>query len=115
MPADRFSKNNFVDQVVDMFNKNDSFAIALSPEGTRKKVERLRTRFYHIAQKAHVPIVMLALDFEQKEFHFAAPFFTTDDAEEDMKRIIHFLADLKDKIPALSSNYLEVQKVKSVN
>ena len=98
-----------------MFNTNDSFAIALSPEGTRKKIERLRTGFYHIVQNAPVPIVMLALDIEHKEFRFAAPFFTTDDAEEDMKRIIHFFADLKGKIPALSINHLEVQKVKSVN
>jgi 1-acyl-sn-glycerol-3-phosphate acyltransferase len=108
VPVDRFSKNNFVDQVVDMFNKNDSFAIALSPEGTRKKVERLRTGFYHIAQKANVPIIMLALDFEHKEFRFAAPFFTTPDAEEDMKRIIHFFADVKGKIPALGISHLEV-------
>ena len=98
-----------------MFNTNDSFAIALSPEGTRKKVERLRTGFYHNAQKAHVPIVMLAVDFEHKEFCFAAPFFTTDDAEENIKRIIHFFADIKGKIPALDINHLEVQKVKSVN
>lgn len=115
MPVDRFSKNNFVDAVVNMFNTNDSFAIVLSPEGTRKKVERLRTGFYHIAQKAPVPIVMPALDFEHKEFRFASPFFTTDDGEEDMKRIIHFFADLKGKIPASSINHLEVQKVKSVN
>lgn len=115
VPVNRFSKNNFVDQVVDMFNKNDSFSIALSPEGTRKKVDRLRTGFYHIAKKANVPIVMLALDFEHKEFRFADPFFTTDDEDQDMKRIIHFFADVKGKIPSLGISHLEVQKIKALN
>ena len=84
VPVDRFNKNNFVDQVLDMFNKNESFTIALSPEGTRKKVDRLRTGFYHIARKANVPLVMLALDFEHKEFRFAEPFYTRNDEETDI-------------------------------
>ena len=75
VPVDRFNNNNFVDQVVEMFNTNESFAIALSPEGTRKKVDRLRTGFYHIARKANVPVVLVAFDFEHKEFRFAPPFF----------------------------------------
>ena len=73
VPVDRFNKNNFVDQVVDMFNNNESFAIALSPEGTRKKVDRLRTGFYHIAKKAKVPIIMLALDFEHNDKSLSRP------------------------------------------
>jgi 1-acyl-sn-glycerol-3-phosphate acyltransferase len=97
VPVDRFNKNNFVDQVADMFSKNTSFAIALSPEGTRKKVERLRTGFYHIAKKADVPIVMLAFDFEHKEFRFAPAFFTTDNEALDFNKILTFFAPVKGK------------------
>lgn len=112
VPVDRVNKNNFVDQVVGMFNKNESFAIALSPEGTRKKVDRLRTGFYHIARKANVPVVMLALDFEHKEFRFAAPFYTSDDADADFTHIVNFFADVKGKNPALGISHLAVEELK---
>jgi 1-acyl-sn-glycerol-3-phosphate acyltransferase len=103
VPVDRFSSNNFVDQVVDMFNSNESFAIALSPEGTRKKVDRLRSGFYHIAKKANVPIVLLALDFGKKEFRFAAPFYATENEAEDFRKIILFFTGVRGKNPELGS------------
>jgi 1-acyl-sn-glycerol-3-phosphate acyltransferase len=45
----------------------ENLVIALSPEGTRKKVDKLRTGFYFIAKKANVPIVMVGLDYSKKE------------------------------------------------
>ena len=58
-PVDRFSKHGVVDQVVEMFNSHEKFTIGLAPEGTRKKVNKLRTGFYHIAVRANVPILMV--------------------------------------------------------
>jgi len=98
-PVDRFHQHNIVDQVVELFNTHDTFILALSPEGTRKKVERLRTGFYHIAKKAGVPIVMTGLDFEKKQASFAEPFFATDDEAADFQHIHQFYASLKGKIP----------------
>ncbi len=109
VPVDRSGSNNFVDQVVNMFKSNESFAIALSPEGTRKKVDRLRTGFYHIAQTANVPIVLLALDFEHKEFRFASPFYTTENEAEDINRIIGFFTGVKGKNPELGIDHLSGQ------
>lgn len=106
VPVDRFSNNNFVDQVVKMFNDNESFAIALSPEGTRKKVERLRTGFYHIARKANVPIIMLAFDFQNREFRFAPPFFTSADEQGDYNQILSFFGQVKGKNPELGMEHL---------
>jgi 1-acyl-sn-glycerol-3-phosphate acyltransferase len=107
VPVDRFNNNNFVNQVVNMFNTNESFAIALSPEGTRKKVDRLRTGFYHIAKRANVPIVLLALDFEHKEFRFATPFYTSQNEAEDFKKIILFFKGIQGKNPALGLGHLQ--------
>ncbi len=96
-PVDRSNKHNMVDQVVDLFNQHEQFVLALSPEGTRKKVERLKTGFYHIAKKAAVPIIMTAFDFKKKEVYFAAPFYPTDDEAADFKRIISFYAPVQGK------------------
>jgi 1-acyl-sn-glycerol-3-phosphate acyltransferase len=98
-PVERSEQHNMVDQVVDLFNAHESFALALSPEGTRKKVDRIRTGFYHIARKAGVPIVMAGFDFENKQVVISAPFFTTNDEDADIKHILQFYALLKGKIP----------------
>ncbi|MEO6548297.1 MAG: 1-acyl-sn-glycerol-3-phosphate acyltransferase [Ferruginibacter sp.] len=104
--VDRASNNNFVDQVVNMFKANESFAIAMSPEGTRKKIDRLRTGFYHIAKKAKIPIVLLAFDFGKKEFRFAEPFYTTDNELNDIRRVLLFFSEIKGKNPELGLGHL---------
>ena len=43
VPVDRSSKQNKVDQIVDMFLEKDEFRVALSPEGTRQRVEKFKT------------------------------------------------------------------------
>ena len=94
-PVDRFSKHGVVDQVVEKFNASENLLIALSPEGTRKKVDKLRTGFYHIAKKANVPIIMVGFDYGKKELSIAEPFFPTENEAEDFKKIIRFLGPLK--------------------
>ena len=55
IPVYRNNKNNLVDQVVDRFNEEENFILAMTPEGTRKKVDKWKTGFYYIALNAHVP------------------------------------------------------------
>jgi 1-acyl-sn-glycerol-3-phosphate acyltransferase len=107
-PVNRFSKKNMVDQAVDIFNDHTEFLLALSPEGTRKKVDRLRTGFYYIAQKANVPIVMVAFDFSQKEIHIEAPFYTSNDEAADFKKIIDYFGPIKGKYPELGLSHLQI-------
>jgi lysophospholipid acyltransferase (LPLAT)-like uncharacterized protein len=90
-----------VDQVVALFNKKERFHLALSPEGTRKKVTKLRTGFYHIAKNANVPIVMVGLDFQSKRVVFAEPFFVSENEKADMHKIVQFFKDFKGYIPNL--------------
>lgn len=106
VPVDRFSQHNMVDQVVERFNSEDRFVLALSPEGTRKKVDRLRTGFYHIAKKAGVPIVMVGMDFSRKQGLIAEPFMPTEDEAADFKKIHAFFAPIKGKIPEQGMTHL---------
>lgn len=98
-PVDRSAKRGMVDQVVEKFNNADSLFIALAPEGTRKKVDRLRTGFYHIALKAGIPIVMISLDYSRKELSIATPFYLTGNQEIDLKKIITYFAGFQGKHP----------------
>lgn len=106
VPVNRFASHNMVDQVVDLFNSHDSFLLVLSPEGTRKKVERLRTGFYHIAKKAGVPIVMTGMDFGKKLASISEPFYPTDDEEADFRHIHTFYAQMEGKVPGQGMSHL---------
>jgi len=62
-PVDRSKSNNLVENVAETFHKNKDIHIGLTPEGTRKDVERLKTGFYYMALKAGVPLVLVGFDF----------------------------------------------------
>jgi len=65
-PVDRSKSNNFVDAVVDIFNSKSEFIVAITPEGTRKRVNEFKSGFYYIALGAKVPIVSAVLDYATK-------------------------------------------------
>lgn len=90
IPVERFSKNEMVQSVVNLFNSYESLHIALAPEGTRKAVSKLRTGFYYMAKQANVPIIMIGLDFEKKAVIIDKPYFLTDNMAEDLKVIALF-------------------------
>ena len=106
-PVDRFSPQGMVNQVVDLYKKKDRFILAMSPEGTRKRVDKLRTGFYHIAHQARVPVVMAGLDFAQKQVVFSEPFTTTGDQERDLKKILQFFSSCTGAVPAQDLRHLK--------
>ena len=102
IPIDRTQKNQMVDNVVKEFERADRLIINIAPEGTRKKVDRLKSGFYHIAKAAKIPIIMVAFDFENKEFRFSEPFYPTDDQKADMAFIWNHFKGVKGKVPKYS-------------
>ncbi|MBR9855003.1 MAG: acyltransferase [Algicola sp.] len=101
-PVDRTKNSNTVDSIVQIFNEREVFRFALAPEGTRKKVDQLKTGFYHIAKKANVPIVMVAFDFGKKEIKIGKPFFAAQSQENDFEKIHNFYKGVKGKVPEYS-------------
>ena len=109
-PVDRFSSQGVVDQVVDLYESNEFFLIALAPEGTRKRVNKLRSGFYHIAEKAQVPILPIGLDYGKKQLMIGEAFYASDDEDLDFKKIISFFSSIQGRIPAFDLRHLrEVQ------
>lgn len=100
-PVDRSSSHDVVQQVVDIFNAHDDFILGLAPEGTRKKVEKLRTGFYYIAKGAHIPIVPVGFDFSTKRVVIGTPMMPSNDFEGDMETLLAFYRKMKGKNPEL--------------
>lgn len=98
-PVDRKKNEDTVASITRIFDSREEFRLALSPEGTRKKVEEWRTGFYYIAKSARVPIVMVAFDFGKKEVKISDPVYPTTDKEADFKTYRAFFEGVKGKIP----------------
>jgi 1-acyl-sn-glycerol-3-phosphate acyltransferase len=86
-PVDRNASHDVVKDVVGEFERSDRLVLALAPEGTRRRVERWRTGFYHIAHAAGVPIVPVALNFGERAIQIGAPFTTTGDVDADIRAL----------------------------
>lgn len=100
-PVNRSQSNNLVDAIVKIFNSKEEFKLGLSPEGTRKKVDKWKTGFYFIAKGANVPIVMAALDFKDKKIKISEPYFPKNDMEKDFQVFKAFYKDVQGKNPVL--------------
>ena len=100
-PVDRSKSTNMVDAVIDVFNNKEEFRLGISPEGTRKKVDKWKTGFYYIAKGANVPIVMATLDFKNKQIKISEPYYTTASKEDDFKVFYSFFKGVKGKNPEL--------------
>jgi 1-acyl-sn-glycerol-3-phosphate acyltransferase len=97
-PVDRSQKGNYVDAVVDIFDSKERFAIALAPEGTRKKVEEIKTGFYYIALGAKIPIFMVKFDYSTKQIIIGEAFYPTGDKDKDFAQIRKYFQGVKGKI-----------------
>ncbi|MBS1511356.1 MAG: 1-acyl-sn-glycerol-3-phosphate acyltransferase [Bacteroidetes bacterium] len=105
-PVDRFSKQGMVEQVAHTFAAQEKFILAMAPEGTRKRVDQLRTGFYHIAKTARVPIVPVALDFEHKKIVIGSTLIPVDETA-DFNTLIQFFASVRGANPALDLHHLK--------
>jgi 1-acyl-sn-glycerol-3-phosphate acyltransferase len=87
IPVDRSKSNNFVEAVAKLYSEHEKFGICIAPEGTRKRVEKLKTGFYYLAKEANVPIILCKFDWGNKTASYGEPFYVTDDVEKDMEFI----------------------------
>jgi len=100
-PVDRGSSHDVVEQVVNIFNSHDEFILALAPEGTRQKVEKLRTGFYYIAKGAGVPIVPVGFDFKKKQVIIGSLLNPSENFDRDMEELLSFYRPIQGKIPEM--------------
>lgn len=101
-PIDRSKNNDTVTSIAAIFNEKEKFRLALSPEGTRKKVKDWKTGFYYIAKAAKVPIVMITFNYGEKQIAISKPHFTTEDVQADFKLYKSFFKGVKGKVPEYS-------------
>ena len=97
--VDRKSNNNFVDQCVSHFEKNERFVLVVPPEGTRSKVKKWKSGFYHIALGAKVPLFLGYIDYEKRTIGFGKMMMLSGDKEKDIAEIRKFYSNVHAKYP----------------
>ena len=99
IPIERKKNASMTDTLAEEFNKHDTLQIAITPEGTRKKVTEWKKGFYFIALKADVPILLVGLDYKKKEVIFLDSFRPTGNLDEDMAIIQGYFKDIQGRNP----------------
>lgn len=106
IPIDRSGQLGVVEQIAEYYRENDEFIIGVSPEGTRKRVDKLKTGFYYIAKTVGIPIVIVGFDYKNKEVVLANPIYAGENEEEDLKKIIAFYSTIEGAKPEYDLRHL---------
>ncbi len=101
-PLDRTSGQNKVEAIAQIFNSKDEFRLAMSPEGTRKKVKEWKTGYYYIAHLAKVPIMPISFNYKTKTVTIGKVFYTTGDIKKDTAFLKDFYKGVEGKVAKYS-------------
>ena len=87
VPVERRSSTGATQRLVQTMFAHDWFWLALAPEGTRSHRPHWRSGFYHLAVAAKVPLLVVYLDFPNKEVGVVDTVELTGDQARDMEAI----------------------------
>jgi 1-acyl-sn-glycerol-3-phosphate acyltransferase len=86
-PVRRDAAHGAVAEAAEAIRAEPEFILALAPEGTRRHVDQWRTGFYHIAERAGVPIVPVVLDWSRREITIGLPIRPSGDIVHDVEAL----------------------------
>lgn len=87
IPLDRSSPQGTIGQAVRLIKRSERMWYAITPEGTRKRVETWKSGFWKIARDAGVPIIPAYFDYPTKTVGVGELFWPTEDLQADMAAI----------------------------
>jgi 1-acyl-sn-glycerol-3-phosphate acyltransferase len=99
IPVDRSKPNGVVGQLADEFRLREQLLLGITPEGTRSRVERWKTGFYHLAMQAQVPLVPAYMDYRLKQLVILKPFAVTGAMQQDLVALQDVFAAVTPKRP----------------
>lgn len=103
IPVDREARRDMVGEMTSAFAAQERLVVALLPEGTRRHTDHWKSGFYHIAQRADVPLTLCYLDFRRRQGSISESFRVSGDREADMERIRAFYQGVMGRRPERGS------------
>lgn len=87
VPVDRRAANGVVGATVQAMRAKPVCWVVLAPEGTRRKTDRWKSGFWHIARQAEVPVCCIYLHYPEKTFGVGPLLTMTADMDADIARL----------------------------
>jgi 1-acyl-sn-glycerol-3-phosphate acyltransferase len=87
IPVNRRESTGLVAALARQFASHDSLYLAIAPEGTRSKVDHLKSGFYRVALAANVPLGLAFIDYARREIGVDVWLDLVGREEEDLARI----------------------------
>lgn len=99
IPIDRSAPHEAVRRSVEILLRRERYLLVVTPEGTRRRTERWRSGFYHIARNAGLPIVPVYFDYARRECRLGPATEVSSDPEVDLEVFRRFYAGVMAKHP----------------
>jgi len=97
IPIERAAAHGVVEQMVAKFAASPKLWLGIAPEGTRKRVTKWKTGFWHIAHDARVPIFPIAFDYATRSIVLGPLFEPSDDLDGDLAKLRAWYAPFRGK------------------
>jgi 1-acyl-sn-glycerol-3-phosphate acyltransferase len=105
VPIKRHQKSNFVEQAAALYDNGANLWTAMAPEGTRSRVNELKSGYYYLAKTAAIPILVVGLDFRKKSLVLCPSRPVFNSFAEDAENLIEFSNNLTAKRPELRPSH----------
>ena len=99
IPVNRSATKGIVEQLISRFQESDYLVLVMTPEGTRRKVKKLKTGFLRIAAGAGAPILLVGFDFAKKQIQIGELFEPTGNIDRDEQVVRDYFRQFTGKRP----------------
>jgi 1-acyl-sn-glycerol-3-phosphate acyltransferase len=97
VPVDRRAAHGVVGATVDAIRSKPVCWVVLAPEGTRRRMDRWKTGFWHIARQADVPVCCVYLHYPEKTFGIGPTLRMSDDMAADIAKLRDYYTPFQGK------------------
>jgi 1-acyl-sn-glycerol-3-phosphate acyltransferase len=84
---DRAAAGDVVEGAARAYQARERLVLAITPEGTRARVERWKSGFHRIARAAGVPVVPVVFDYSARVVRLGPAFAATEDYQGDIAKM----------------------------
>ena len=102
-PVNRGAPGRLIEELTEALRSREWMWLALSPEGTRRRLDHWRSGFYRLARAADVPVGLGFIDFATRRIGVSGYLTLTGDEAADMARIAAAYAGMRGKKPGQES------------
>ena len=97
IPVNRLAPETLLEDIKAVTDHYKNYILAIAPEGTRKKVDKLKTGFIRISNQLQCDIMLAGLDFNRKIIVINEYFYPSDNLEVDGYKVREYFANFGPK------------------